>query len=129
MLDSVNGDHNMVEIGQISLRKPRDWNYSIGSQYSNVSKLLHFFSKQIHPQMFIGIITEPPSVYGGYYRIVIKKYYLKVPHHTKEINKIPIDIVNNVETIDEINNPYPEDIKRFLLQSFKKYGKVIKMRT
>ncbi len=119
----------MVEIGQISLRKPVDWDYSIGSTYSNVSKTLHFFSKQTHPQVFIGIVVAPPQVYDGYYRITIKKYYLKVPHHTKEISKIPIDIVNNVETIDEIDNPYPEDVKRFLSQSFKKYGKVIKMRT
>lgn len=119
----------MVKIGQVSFRKPVDWDYSIGSVYSNVSKPLHFFSKQIHPQVFIGIVIEPPSVYGGYYRIRIKKYYLKIPYHTQEINKIPLDIVYDVETMREVDTPYPEDIGHFLLKSFKEYGKVIKMRT
>lgn len=118
----------MVKIGIVSIKKPTTWDYSIGSAYSNVSKPLHFFSKQIHPQIFIGIVISPPSVYDGYYRIIVKKYYLKLPYSTKEIGKIPLDIVNNIENIEEIDNPYPEDVKRFLLQSFKKYGKVIQMR-
>ncbi len=122
----------MVKIGLASIKKPKDWDYSIGSEYSNVSKPLHFFSKQIHPQIFIGIVITPPSVYGGYYRIIVKKYYLKtsfIPLHIKDLHGIPLDIVNNVETMTEIDSPYPEDVKRFLLQSFKEYGRVIKTRT
>lgn len=113
-----------MEIGQISFRKPIGWKYSVGSGYSNIRNALHFFTKQVHPQMFIGIVVKAPDVYGGFYRVTIKKYFLKVPYYVTKAGEIPIDIVNNIEIIDEIDNPYPMDVKRMLLNAFKKYGRL-----
>ena len=112
-----------MKIGQMSFRKPKGWTYSTGSEYSNIRNTLHFFSKQVHPKIFIGIVVKSPDVYDGAYRITIKRYLLKIPYHTITPDKIPLDIVNGIEILKETHSLYSADMKRILLDSFKKYGK------